>query len=88
MQDQLISNWDNLYQNGNNPQWEDLEPNQEFLSLVHAFIKPEMKVLEIGSGLGHNALELAKKEVDITASDVRALQWNAVKKWRKNLDLN
>ena len=69
MQGQLIDNWNDLYQNSKVPQWEDLEPNRDFLSLVQTFSAPQMKVLEIGCGLGHNALALARTGIDITASD-------------------
>ncbi len=66
---QLISNWDDIYRGDNQPQWEDLEPNREFLSLIQGYCSSGMRVLEVGSGLGHNALALARMGVDVTASD-------------------
>jgi cyclopropane fatty-acyl-phospholipid synthase-like methyltransferase len=69
MEGQLIHNWDELFYGDNIPPWEDLEPNLEFLSLVQAYCKPGMKVLEIGCGLGHNALALSKLGIDVTATD-------------------
>lgn len=66
---QIISNWDDIYRDDNNPQWEDLEPNREFLSLIQGYCSPGMRVLEVGSGLGHNALALARMGIDVTASD-------------------
>lgn len=69
MQGQRINNWDRLYQGDHVPQWEDLKPNREFLSLIRAHCSPGTRVLEIGAGLGHNALALARGGVDVTASD-------------------
>lgn len=69
MKGQLIHNWDDIYQGDNVPPWEDLEPNHEFLSLIQSYCSPGMKILEIGSGLGHNALALYRMGFDVTASD-------------------
>lgn len=69
MEGQLIHNWDELFQRDNIPQWEDFEPNLEFLSLIKTHCSPEMKVIEIGCGLGHNALALHRMGFDILATD-------------------
>lgn len=69
MEGQLIHNWDDIFQGDNVPPWEDLEPNLEFLSLIQAYCSPGMKVLEVGCGLGHNALALCRMGIDVTASD-------------------
>ncbi len=69
MQGQIINNWNDLYCEESLPPWEDLEANQEFVSLISAHCQPGMKVLEVGAGLGHNALALAKLGVDVCATD-------------------
>ena len=69
MEGQLIHNWDQIFQKDNIPPWEDLEPNLEFLSLIKAYSSPEMKVIEIGCGLGHNALALNRMGINVLATD-------------------
>jgi SAM-dependent methyltransferase len=80
MEGQLIHNWDEMFHGDNIPAWEDLEPNIEFLSLIQAYCTPGMKVLEIGCGLGHNAMALCKTGVDVTAADCSE---NAVRRFVK-----
>ena len=70
MNAQLIENWDDLYEGDNIPQWEDEVPNKEFCQFVLTYVEPGMRVLELGSGLGINAIELAKCSVNITVSDI------------------
>jgi len=77
MTGQLIDNWNELFEEEEIPQWEDLEPNVEFCSFLRRYIKPDDGVLELGSGLGHNAIFLAKSGLKITASDISS---NAVKR--------
>jgi len=52
------------------PPWESNSPDLSFLSFIRAYIRQDMKILEVGSGLGHNALALARSGFDVTASDV------------------
>lgn len=75
MNAQLIDNWNDLYAGENVPQWEDLEPNVQFCDFVLENSDPSMRVLELGSGLGHNAVYLAQNGLRVTASD---LSMNAV----------
>jgi SAM-dependent methyltransferase len=67
---QLIENWDELYDGYRIPQWEDLEVNIDFCFLISKYCTKDMRILEVGAGLGHNAIYLADKGFDITASDV------------------
>lgn len=69
MEGQLIHNWDEIFQKDSIPPWEDFEPNIEFLSLIKTYCSPEMKVIEIGCGLGHNALALNRMGIDVLATD-------------------
>jgi len=70
MNAQLTDNWNKLYQNDNIPPWEDLEYNSKFCEFVIQNSTPEMQILELGAGLGHNAIYLAKAGLQVTASDV------------------
>lgn len=69
MEGQLIHNWDEIFQKDSIPPWEDFEPNLEFLSLIKSYCVPEMKVIEIGCGLGHNALALNRMGINVLATD-------------------
>ena len=77
MEAQLIDNWDDLYQGDNVPQWEDLEYNVQFCEYVFGHCTSDMRILELGAGLGHNAIHLAKNGLSVIASDVSS---NAVKR--------
>jgi methyl halide transferase len=70
MNAQLIDNWNELYRGGRIPQWEDLEYNSQFCDFIIQNSTPEMQILELGAGLGHNALYLAKYGLQVTASDL------------------
>ena len=67
---QLIDNWNEIYQNDNIPPWEDLEHNSKFCEFIIQNSKQDMQILELGAGLGHNAIFLAKAGLDVTASDI------------------
>jgi SAM-dependent methyltransferase len=69
MEGQLIHNWDEIFRRDNSPPWEDSRPNPKFLSLIQSYCRPDMKVIEIGCGLGHNALALRKMGIDVLATD-------------------
>jgi len=80
MEGQLIHDWEERYEGNRVPPWEDGEPNREFISLVRGHCSPGARVLELGAGLGHNARELARAGIDVTASDVSE---NAVRRCRE-----
>jgi cyclopropane fatty-acyl-phospholipid synthase-like methyltransferase len=67
---QIIDNWNELYQGNNIPQWEDLEYNTQFCEYILQKCNSNMRILELGAGLGHNAIHLAKKGLNVIASDV------------------
>nr|WP_319493309.1 class I SAM-dependent methyltransferase [uncultured Desulfobacter sp.] len=70
MSSQLIKNWDDLYEGDGIPQWEDLDFNSQFCDFVSGHATGEMRILELGAGLGHNAIHLARQGLNIIASDI------------------
>ena len=70
MEGQQIHDWDDRYQHDSPPPWEDLEPHIEFCEFVLRHLDPLPPSLEVGSGLGHNAVYLAQQGLSLTASDV------------------
>lgn len=83
MQSQLINNWNDLYKGEHVPQWEDLEPNVQFCNYILSRASTGMRILELGAGLGYNAMHLAQKGLDIVASDIST---NAVNRCRELAD--
>lgn len=80
MTGQLIDNWDEHYEGNNSPPWEDGIPNTAFTQFVMSYYQPGMAVLELGSGLGDNALHLADHINSLLASDISN---NAVQRLRE-----
>lgn len=70
MEGQQIHDWDDRYQQDSPPPWEDLEPHTEFCQFVLRHLDPTLPSLEVGSGLGHNAVYLAQQGLSLTASDI------------------
>ncbi len=70
LEGQLIDDWNELYQSDNIPQWEDLEYNAQFCEYILQQCNSDMRILELGAGLGHNAIHLAKSGLNVIASDV------------------
>ena len=70
MNEQLIDNWDEQYEGLNVPQWEDTTPNTAFCHFILENSTPGMRVLELGAGLGYNAIYLAQNGLKVTASDI------------------
>jgi SAM-dependent methyltransferase len=80
MNAQLIENWNEQYEGSNIPQWEDTVPNTAFCHFVLENSTPGMRILELGCGLGYNAIYLAQNGLKVTASDISD---NAVKRCRE-----
>ena len=70
MSSQLINNWNDFYSADRIPQWEDLSENEGFCKFVLGYANPNMRILEIGAGLGFNAMWLSAQGLNITASDI------------------
>ncbi len=90
MTDQLIVNWDELYAGDSIPPWEELRPHEGFCQFVSSYLSDGDTVLELGSGLGHDAIHLAGKGIAVTASDISPNAVNRIKKLadNRNVDLN
>ncbi len=72
---QWTQDWNKRFVEGDTP-WEDTEPSPEMMQLFTHFVQPGKSVLEIGCGLGTNAVWLAQQGyhyhgVDISEEAVR-----------------
>ncbi len=70
MKGQWIDDWDGLYKGDQPPAWEDMEAHEAFCALVMNHCDPQSRVLELGCGLGHNAVHLARAGLSLTATDI------------------
>ena len=69
MKGQLIHNWEERYRTGDHP-WEDSQPSHDLVGLVASHAHLSDALLEVGCGLGHNAVELAKLGYSVLATDI------------------
>ena len=67
--DQREKNWNKRYLEQDYP-WEEKIPSQELESLLKSYASHDSKILEVGCGLGTNALHMANLGYEITATDL------------------
>ncbi len=62
---------DNAYNNPEKVPWNDPNPPEELISLIERkILKPKSKILDLGCGLGHHSIYLAKREFKVTGVDI------------------
>jgi methyl halide transferase len=69
MGSEMEKDWEKRYRERDTP-WEEEEPSSELLVALRAHAGPDPRVLEVGCGLGTNALWLASHGYRIDATDV------------------
>ncbi len=67
--EQREKNWDKRYLSKDYP-WEELQPNLSVLPFLKKYVKEGASILEIGCGLGTNALWLASEGYAVEAMDI------------------
>jgi len=66
----LLEQWDSAYRGGQRPGWDTGRPSSELVKAVESGkIKP-CRTLELGCGLGTNAIYLAGRKFDVSALDI------------------
>ncbi len=66
----LLEQWDGAYRGGKRPGWDTGRPSSELVRAVESGkIKP-CRTLELGCGLGTNAIYLAGRKFDVSALDI------------------
>ena len=66
----LLEQWDSAYRGGTRPGWDTGRPSSELVKAVESGkIKP-CRTLELGCGLGTNAIYLAGRKFDVSALDI------------------
>jgi SAM-dependent methyltransferase len=67
--DQWTNDWNHRFLSGDTP-WEEPQPTPVIGPLLRAYAPPPARVLEVGCGLGTNAIHLAQLGYDVIALDV------------------
>jgi len=67
---QLLERWDSAYRGGGNPGWNLGRAASQLVDSVQKGILQPCRVVELGCGLGNDALFLAEKGFDVTAIDI------------------
>lgn len=61
--------WEERYVTGNTP-WDTGEPEPELIRVLDAHAVPRGRALEVGCGTGTNAVYLARRGFEVTATDI------------------
>ena len=69
MKGQMIQDWEESYRAGD-PLWADNRPNPLLVNLVASHAQLSDTLLELGCGLGHDAVALAKLGYRVIATDL------------------
>jgi cyclopropane fatty-acyl-phospholipid synthase-like methyltransferase len=71
LNEQREKDWDKRYLDRDHP-WEEEQPSYKLLEVIRRYAKNEISILEIGCGLGTNAIWLAKEGFMVDAVDISA----------------
>jgi len=63
------SDWDARFRAADTP-WEEDVPSEAMISLLNRYVRPGSKVLDVGCGLGTNAIWMAAQGYEVEAVDI------------------
>lgn len=69
MGNQWTADWNNRFLSGDTP-WEDLSHSDVLSELLSRYTEGGESILEVGCGLGTNAIWMAKRGYIVTALDI------------------
>ncbi|MFA6133567.1 MAG: class I SAM-dependent methyltransferase [Phycisphaerae bacterium] len=69
MADQWTSDWDARFRAGDTP-WEENIPSDAMISFLKCHVRPGSRVLDVGCGLGTNAIWMAAYGYEVEAVDI------------------
>ncbi len=69
MTDQWTTDWDSRFKDGDTP-WEEDGPCPGLARIASEYLQPGSSLMEVGCGLGTNAIWLAQQGFSVTATDI------------------